>query len=460
MSSLPDIPEAMQRQLKTLGAELDRRRSLSASLAGYDEGGSAIPAAVIRARLTNAYRLLMGMANAPWGSLVVDSVLDRLEVSGIRTGDKALDDAAWSMWQDNGFDSESKLAHRAALLDGRAFALIWPDGDSESPVISVDDMTQMVVSYAEGSRRIRTAAMRRWVDDDDQTHATLYRPDGIFKFQAGSTAAGGETKWEAREVAGETWPLENPYKVVPVVEYAVNRKLKPGQFPFARGEFEHCTGLLDRINLLTFLGLVVALWQGFPLRGVIGESIKYDAVTDDDGNVAQVPQAPFDAQADHLFQLENPEAKLAEYKAADRANLAVYPELDQLAVITKTPRHYFPLAQGMTNISADAIRASEGGLHAKVASHKSSLGESHEEMLRVAGLMRKNEVVIPSSAETQWKDSESRSLAERADAASKLKDILPPAALMEMVLNATPSQIARWEAQGGIATLLAGVAKP
>lgn len=447
---MPDIDDGLKAQLVSHGKELDRRTKLSTTLAAYDEGGSSIPEAVVKASMTNAYRLLMGMADAPWGSLVVDSVLDRLEVSGISTGDKDTDEVAWSMWQDNGFDSESKLAHRAALLDGRAFALVWPDNGAESPVISVDDMTQMVVSYAEGSRRVRRAAMRRWVDDENIPHATLYRPDGIYKFKGPKDQTGADIPWEVRTVQGEEWPIRNEWGVVPVVEYAVNRKLKAGAFPYARGEFQHCLGLLDRINLLTFLGLVVALWQGFPLRGVIGDTILRDDNDD--------PLPPFDAHADSVFQLEDPNAKIVQYEAADRGNLAVYPELDQLAVITKTPRHYFPLANGMTNISADAIRASEGGLHAKTASHKSSLGESHEEVLRLSGIMRKEPVSIPSSAELQWKDSESRSLAERADAASKLKDILPPAALMEKVLNATPAEIARWDAQGGIGKLLAAAA--
>jgi hypothetical protein len=86
------------------------------------------------AKLTKAYGRLMPLAEAPWGALVVESVLDRLEVAGIRSGDKAVDDAVWGVWQDNQMDSESKLGHDAALLSGRAFALIWPDtNDDDKP---------------------------------------------------------------------------------------------------------------------------------------------------------------------------------------------------------------------------------------------------------------------------------------------------------------------------------------
>lgn len=436
-------------QLSTLAAELQRRALLSRELNSYYDGSSPFPEAVVRAQMTRAYRLLVPMAEAPWGSLIVDSVQDRLEVAGIRSGDKKVDDAVWGVWQDNQMDAESKLAHNAALIDGRCFATVWPEAGGP-PQITLDNAEQMVVQYEEGSRRRRVAALRYWLDGAN-SYATLYRPDGIYKFKAPSDPEASvltadpwqpaltvtETSWERREVPGEPWPLPNPLGVVPVVELAVNRRLRPGPFPYARGEFAHCLGLIDRINLLTFLGLVVALWLGFPLRGVIGDKI----LRDDDGN----PLPPFDADADSVFQLENPEAKLAEFKAADRGNLSVFAELDHLATITKTPRHYFPMEHGMSNLSADAIRASEGGLHAKVPSHKGSLGEGWEEVLRLGGMMLDDPVRLSPRAELLWVDHESRSLAERADAAAKLKDILPWQALAERVLNATQEEISRWE---------------
>lgn len=426
----------LKAQLSKLGAELDKRAKRHANVAQYDDGGCPIPQAVIKARLTKAYKILMSMASAPWGSLVIDSVQDRLQVTGIRSGDDAVDDRLWGVWQDNAMDAESKLAHRSALLSGRAYGLVWTDDNDENPEISLDDDTQMIVQYREGSRRRRVAALRRFVDDDAVPYATLYRREGIYKFQGPKNSSGqAGTQWERREVDGENWPLENPLDLVPVVEIPVNQRLAPGSFGYARGEYQHCTGLIDRINLLTFLGLVVALWMGFPLRAVIGGKI----IRDDLGN----PVAPFDVDADKLVQLEDPKIRLEQFEAADRKNLSVFAELDQLAVITKTPRHYFPLEQGMSNLSAEAIRASEGGLHAKVPGHKDSLGEAWEEILRISGLCLKDEVELSSRAELQWAPHEFRSLAERADAASKLKDVLPPEMIAEYALAFTDEQISR-----------------
>jgi len=468
---VPEIPDEIKRQLAKLSQRLDRRADKCRVLERYYDGSSPLPAAVVRANVTRAYRMLMPVAEAPWGSLVVDSTLDRLEPSGIRSGDKEVDRKAWGVWQDNKMDAESKLAHNAALIDGRANALVWRGDDDAFPTISLDDASTMIVQYHEGSRRNRVAALRRWMDDDQVPSATLYRRDGIFKFRGPKHSSGrAGTQWEPRigpRDQGE-WPLANPFDTVPVVEVAINRRLKPGSFPYARGEYENCTGLIDRINLLTFLGLVVAFYMGFPLRGTVGQKIIRDVLRDDrgepiideaTGKPKEEAVAPFDASAAGFFQLENKDAKIVQYEAADRKNLSVLAELDQLSTITKTPRHYFPMEGGMSNLAADAIRASEGSLHAKVTGHKASLGEGWEDVHRLAGRMAKEPYELSPRAELTWKDHESRSLAERADAASKLKDVVPWQVVAEMALNATQEEIARWTAERGADSLTKLVAE-
>lgn len=448
MAEAVSIPNAVRKQLTALLTELDKRAKEHRKLDRYYEGCSPLPEAIVRAKVTRAYRNLMPVSEAPWGSLVVDSTQDRLEVSGVRSGDKETDKLVWGLWQENHMDAESKIGQRATLIDGRSSALVWRPPKSKIPEVSLDNSATMAVQYAEGSRYKRVAALRRWKDEDDRLCATLYGPDYIWKFAeaksgeqrqgSGRVNAGG-VWWERREEDDE-WPLKNPYGVVPVVEVAINRRLKPGCFPPARGEYAHCLGLIDRINLLTFLGLVVAFWMGFPLRGVIGEKV----LRDDDNNV--IP--PFDAQASGLAQLEDPRAEIFEYKAADRKNLSIFAELDQLSSITKTPRHYFPLENGMSNLAADAIRATEGGQAAKTTNYKAETGEGWEEVQRLLGLMSDEQVGLSQRAELLWKDNESRSMAERADAATKVASIgLPVPLVAEKYLNFSQEEVSKLEAQ-------------
>lgn len=440
------VPKAVSKQLGALLAELDSRAKLHKTLDCYYEGETPIPDAIVRAKVTRAYQNLMPLSGAPWGSLVVDSTQDRLEVAGIRSEEKDVDKVVWGLWQENQMDAESQIGQNATLVDGRCFALVWRPPGSRIPEVTLDNAATMAVMYREGSRRHRVAAARRWVDEDGQTCVNLYTPEYVWKFvktddqgQGGGRVHANGIWWTRRE-DDEDWPLRNPWGVVPVVEVAINRRLKMGRFAPARGDFAHCLGVIDRVHLLTFLGLVVAFWMGFPLRGVIGEKI----LRDDDNNI--IP--PFNAYADGVAQLEDPKAEIFEYKAADRKNLSVLAELDQLSSITKTPRHYFPLESGMSNLSADAIRASEGGLHAKVKKYKGTVGEGWEEVLRLLGLMSDEEVRLSPRAELGWMNHESRSLAEAADAASKWASIgIPVPVIADKCLNFSQEEVTRLEAQ-------------
>lgn len=457
---MQEIDPRYKADLTELGNRKAKQSRNFRTLRDYSRGCGPLPDAIVRSRVTKAYRLLMPMSDAPWASVISEAVQDRLEVTGISTGDKSIDDALWDDWRRNYMDSESSLAHNATLVGGRSFVTVWPDPDG-NPEWILDTSENMVVKYAPGSRRRRIVAMRHWVDDG-YPYATLYYPDYIVKFKGPKDSLGldiGGVSWEPyRPPEDQEWPLRNPYGVVPVVEIATNRELEPGCYPYARGEYENCTGVIDRINLLTFLGLVVAFYMGFPLRGVIGEKILSEVMKDDDGAVLRDDNGepivenipPFDVHADSLFQLENHEARLAEFAAADRTNLSITAELEQLATVSNTPRHYFPMASGTSNIASDTVVAWEAGLHGKVKTrHKPQIGTGWEEAWRLDALMRPERLVIPNIATVQWATLESRSLAEQADAATKLKDVMPKQAIAELVLGANPETIARWEALGG-----------
>lgn len=458
-----ELQAGIAKQVDRLCNELAARNAEHERILPYFkklDGRRALPAAVVSAKLVTAYLHLQPMSVATWGKLVVASKLDRLEVNGLTSPDERVSTDIWEgVWQENELNMESKLAHRAALLDGRSHATVWPRnqwllddrgeplGSDDSPDVTFDDCTTMIVEYAEGSRRIRTGALRRWVTDDDKEFINLYRPDGIYKFIASkddvetsdSFKANG-TRWKPRETANEAWPLPNPLRVLTNVELGVNRELQSGRFTVCRGEFADETGLLDRVNLLTFLGMVLAVSMSFPLRVLIGDKI----VRDDDGN--EVP--PFDAHIGGLAQLEDPKAKLDEYKAADRGALSIYGELAQFATSTTTPRHYFPSEGVIANVSAETITAFEGPMHATVkASHQPTLGSGHEEILRIGGLMLPGAPKLSRRAKVTWADHQSRSLGEQASAFAQLggEGGLPWQARAEIALGLGQDDLRRYE---------------
>lgn len=453
---------AITKQVDRLCTELAIRQAEHERILPYFKrvpGNMPLPAAVVGAKLVKSYRYLNSMSESTWGKLVVASKLDRLEVNGITSPDKTVSDAVWEqVWQENELNLESKLAHRSALLDGRAHATVWPrgqwllDGDgavtgsSDGPAVTFDDCTTMIVEYAEGSRQQRVAALRRWKDEDDREFVNLYRPEAIYKFVAvkesvntsDSFSASGR-RWVPRGVVGETWPLPNPLRIVPVVELGVNRELASGRFTVCRGEFADETGLLDRVSLLTFLGMVLAVSMSFPLRILFGDKI----LEDDDGK----PLPPFNAYIGGVAHLEDGDAHIDEFKAADRGAMSIYGDLAQFATSTTTPRHYFPSEGVIANVAAETIRAFEGPMHAAVnGSHKPSLAAGHEEIMRLGGLMLPVPVRLSRRASLSWANHESRSLAEQASAFAQLtgQNGLPWVVAAEIALGSSQDDLRRY----------------
>lgn len=434
---------------------LDKRGKQFRKLELYTTGECPLPPAITKANVTKAYRMLMQFAQTNYGRLVVKSATSRLQVGGVRTGDEQLDQVLWELWQANRLDAESRRAHDTALTHGRAFAIVWPD-QAGVPQITYEDPSTALVEYREGSRYDRVSAVRRWVDEDTGIpHITLYTPDALYKFQGPGKGRGEPgTKWERRIVEDEKWPLENPYGVVPVVELAVNRKLNSGdRYGVSHGDFESVVGLLDRINVLEFLRLVIAFTAGFPIRAVVGDRI----LRDDSGD----PIAPYKLAVDQIAQFEDPNTKLVEIPAADIKSFgeAIDHDVETLAGITQTPSYYLRSVP-IQNVSADAIIASDSPLNARIEDHKPDLSEGHEEILRVAAWMAPERLVVSSAAQVYWVNREARSLAAKADAASKLAGTMPWQFLAEQIFQLDLDTIGRYETQRAAEQLLAAPPDP
>jgi hypothetical protein len=450
----------LRAQLKRYSDVLNERASQARTLDSYREGEFPLPPLVQDTSITKAYRMLTDLSGSNWPGLIVGAVEERLEVQGVRFGDDEADEDVWAIWQDNGLDAESSMLHDSTLTTGRGYAIVWGDGSRDpQPRITLEHASLCVVEYEPSSHRKRRGALRRW-RDNGYWYANLYTPDFIYKFEAkGEDAPAEAASWKRREPNDEPWPLPNPFGEVPVVEFAVNRSLRPSAFGTGCGEFATNLRHIDRINYKVFSGLVALTWSGFPLRYVIGDPILYEK-KDDGSDDKTKPIAPFKALASAVAQFTNPEAKVGQLPEANIDNYSPEMDIKHLAALTKTPAHY--LLGEMVNLSADAIRAGEAGLISKVRKHHRSLGESWEEVSRLA--LRVNNPDDSrgqdQSAQIIWKDPESRSLAERADAATKLKDVLPARALMQFVLNLTPQEIARYEADSAASVLDQIVAQP
>lgn len=448
-----DQAQAERLRDQLLGKLSDRAQKV-AKLEEYREGNYPLPDGIAQAAGKNAADLrktfdrLRRESRSNWCGMVVDAVDERLAVDGFRfSGEEKAADDVWKLWQANAMDAESLLVHDAALSTGQAFVTVWPSEDG--PVVTAEHPSEVLVAYEAGSTRKRRAAIKRWKDEDGHLCATLYLPDQLWKWRTkrpieGFSAqfhAGEALAWEKRQPEGDpSWPLPNPLMVVPVVEYRANPRLKPAPYGGGYAEFEGVIDIQDRMTETMFGRLMATHYSAFRQKWVTGYSIPRDPETNE-------AKEPWDAAVSRVWAASNKDTRFGEFSEHNLQNYlaAVDADIQHLAAITKTPPHY--LLGKMANLSGDALKAAETGLISKVRRHQRFFGEAHEEVARL--MVKANDPqdarAEDTSCEVIWRDTESRSEAERVDALVKLRTIgVPERALWERIPGATQAEIERW----------------
>ena len=384
-----------------------------------------------------------------WCGVVVDSVAERLSVTGFRlAGGETADAEAMELWQSNGLDADSGLAFVDTLVTARSFISVWADDeDGKAPQITFEHASQVIVGYEPGSRRKRKAALKRWADDTYQ-YATLYLPTHVLKFQRRAQTVDTGGMWTERTVglpAGQSWEMPNPLGIVPVVE-AQNRPRLVGE---PQSEIDTVLPIQDAINTLWAHLLTASDYLAFPQRVILGMDRPTRDLVDEAGNVVGTEHVPLSKfRADRIAWLEDPEARIDAWAAASLDNYTSVIEVAvrHLAAQTRTPPHY--LLGQMVNISAEALTAAESGLVAKVRERQTYAAEAIREAMRLAALVAGNKDRAEGFAKgtVLWRDPQFRAEAQYADALSKYKSIgVPDEALWERIPGVTPPEIERWK---------------
>jgi len=225
--------------------------------------------------------------------------------------------------------------------------------------------------------------------------------------------------------------------VCPVVRYRQRVKIVDGD-DCVRGEVEPLFEMQDQLNATTFNLLMAQQYAAFRQRWIAGM-----VVTDEDGS----PRSPFQAAVDRLWVAEDPDVKFGEFSQTDLSGYlqSIEATIRNIATVSQTPPHH--LLGQMANLSAEALAAAESGLQRKIAERKSSFGESHEQMLRLASLAAGDrEGWEDIAAQVVWRDTEARSLSTTVDALGKLAQMLnvPVEELWERVPGVTKTDVDRW----------------
>jgi hypothetical protein len=340
-------------------------------------------------------------------------------------------------------DSRQIAIHRGALAHALAYVTVLPG--EPVPVIRGVSARRMVAFYQDIA------------NDDWPMYALAGEPvtgaDGKsymrFKFYDDTAIY----EFHARDRAGDKLTYitfeEHRAGECPVVRFANELDLD-GR---SEGEVEPYIDMAARIDQDTFDRLVVQRFGAWVVRYATGLA---EPDTDEERQALKLRLSVED-----ILVTENSDAKFGTLEATQLDGYIKAREADirDLAAVSQTPPQDF-LGQ-IVNISAEALAAAEAGRTRKGDERKHTFGESHEQVLRMAAhLMGDDDGAADFEAQVRWKDVESRSLAQVADAFGKMATMLgvPPQALWERIPGVTQQDVAEWrklaDQGGGIEALM------
>ncbi|OCB51625.1 hypothetical protein A5722_30920 [Mycobacterium vulneris] len=150
-----------------------------------------------------------------WCAAGIDARTERLSNQGFRMpGQTEVDTTLQEFWQTNNLDSESDLAHHAALTIGRSYGVAGPRPGGGVPLVTIESPLHMIGSHDLRTRAL-SAAFQTYNDSDpasgtyNQQLATLYHRGSTIQLRRDP-----EKGWIVQD--------RNDHKMgfVPVVQFA------------------------------------------------------------------------------------------------------------------------------------------------------------------------------------------------------------------------------------------------
>ncbi|MFI5942195.1 phage portal protein [Streptomyces uncialis] len=395
------------------------------------------------------YRLLARRAVSNWMPLLVSTPAQALYVDGHRPGRSAEStvepDSAtpeWEHWQRSRLDARQAAVYRGALAYGHSFTVTERSRDGQV--------------RTRGLSALRTAALYEDPANDDVPAAALT----VTAWPAGESL-GRARFWDSRRVYEVTFRALTDEESVrvgagafhgsrecPVTRFAASVDLEGRTV----GVIEPMIATQDRINQTSFDLLLAQSYGSTKVRTVTGMAppVRRDPETgepvlDESGNPVPLP---INHNARRFLFAEDPDTR---FGSLDETPLAGFVEslemsIRHLSALAQVPPHAM-LGQ-IANLSAEALQAAETSLSRMIAEFRTGFGESWERVFRLAGELSGNMASAEDHrAEVVWRDMESRSLAQAADALGKLREQLgiPERGLWRRVPGVTQTELEDWE---------------
>ena len=332
--------------------------------------------------------------------VVVDSQAERLRVEGFSAADdEALTEFTQEMWEVNRMDNTQIVVHTEATKKGDAYVLVDWDPVENRPRFTFQEPDTVIPHYDPITRKVDWLSKKWLVErlgEEDQTRMNLYYADRIEKY----ILRGGV--WQrAQDEGDEDWPLPWVMKDgMGVGPAMVHFRNKPGTDNMGRSELANVVSLQDILNK-TLVDLVMVLdTMGWPGRYVIG---------------SEAPASAFKVMPGGVWRIKgaNPsDIKVGQFEPANVSGIlsAIEMVIQHISGVTKTPQHLFHLSGNYP--SGEALKTAEAGLVHKVKQRQTGLGNSWEDVMKLAARLQNTFGTggLPDehSIATIWADPETR----------------------------------------------------
>lgn len=399
-------------------------------------------------QMSRERREMMKRAMQPWCDIPVKAATQALQVDGFRPGDAASNRTAmnelpeWNLWQRSGLDARQSVVHSAAIAYGHSFVLVALEEPGRARVQVLNPLDTTVL-YEDP------------VSDDNPVFALtiIRRPKAL---NDGSMRPGLAYGWDREN--RYTFALDDGLKLVATMPHGGNGLCPVTRFVCdmdatgrTRGVVEPIIPWQDMFNQTLFEMLVA---QSFDANRILyATGFVAPPKVDEKGNpVLDAAGKPvpgeFSVAPGSFIGTKNTDAKFGQIAGSNQSNYVTV--LDMLikdfGALSQTPPNFF-LGQ-MSNLSAEALEATERDFRRRVDLYARNFGEAWERVLRVGMVLEgrpdrdgweRNEIL--------WRDLDRRALSKVADGLSKIAESLqvPPRGLWQMIPGVSPNQLDEWE---------------
>lgn len=402
------LREYLTKKLATERSAVDRYNKL------YD---AATPLGYIDPEVRKMYGNRVTPVNINLARLAVDTVVQRLLVTGFRSGDDVVDNGITELWRSLSMPTLSSLAHVEALVSGRAFLLVW--NVNGAPVITVESPTQMTVTR-DPVTGVIIGALKRYRDSEGNTRSVVMTADTIDTYVSRESFAPDPTYTTTPSVMGEDMALAsseiNPYGRVTVTCLPNRPRITT---PDGTSDLCDLEDPLTAISKLASDMMTASEAAAIPRRYLTTPALINEEQARE---VQRTMSGTLASPGGTRTAIVGGGAELHEFSTSDLQNFdtAIRLLVSQVAAIASLPPYYVS-GETSSPTSADAVRASEGRITAKALERQRWWGPAYADAMRLAVLVRDG-VEDPrlSTLATLWADPAPASVAQQADATTKL----------------------------------------